>query len=130
MEGKKSHEVVLDIFYGTKEAKGINELMHALDVFEAGKRLALFERLTVSGNPDVNKLPDNIKKSYEKAGGYVLFVAVRTIDGKKPKKLSAWFQDGIQSISDGNKWGLFKDLLEQLGYEVGTDEHMRVTTIK
>ena len=70
----------------------------------------------------------------ERAGGYTVFVGIRKINGKKVNNPYTWFMDGVQSISikhgDGLGWGLFKDILSQLGYTAQTDEYMRVVAVK
>ena len=126
----KEKSIVMDILFGDKMANKINGFMHAADMFEAGKQFALFERVVVTGEPNIEKLPTNMRDAYEKAGGYLIFASVRTIDGNKPEKTITWFKEGVQSISNGEKWRTFKEVLAKLGYDAETDEHMHVTKIK
>lgn len=125
-------EIEIDFLGGNKQAKFMNEFMHCGDVFESGKQLAIHDRFTVMGNDCVNleKLCERIANAYEQAGGYAVFVGIRSIDDKSVDNSYAWFMKDVQSISMGKKWGLFKDILEQLGYKVETDEHMRVISIQ
>jgi hypothetical protein len=128
------HEVVLDVFGGTKMQKFQNDFMHCGDVFEKGKHLAEHYQIVVTGNPNLEKLCENYKNAYEKAsGGYILFVAIKSIDGKRTKEPKAYIKEGIQSISmvqNGELgWSLFKDLLTHLGYEVKTNQYMMVESV-
>lgn len=130
--GNTSYLVTLDWFINDKPA--IDELMHAFDVFEAGKRVAVYSETTISfkapADYDFNRLVDGIieqgKKNNKMA---VIFVAIKAINGKLPEKDFIRFQSGVQSISDGLKWGVFANMLGQLGYDVETDEHMHVTKV-
>jgi hypothetical protein len=129
-----SHEVVLDVFGGSKMMKFQNNFMHCGDVFEQGKQLAEHFQLTVTGNPNLDMLCENVKNAYEKAGeGYILFVAIRSIDGERSKEPKAYIKEGIQTLSMEQNgtlgWSLFKDILTHLGYEVKTNEHMMVETV-
>ena len=128
-------EIIIDFLGGDKQAKFMNEFMHAGDVFEPGKQFAIHERFTVTGNDSVNleKLCERVADAYKKADGYAVFVGIRTIDGKRPENSYAWFMKGVQSISMKQKslgWATFKSILEQLGYEVETDDSLIVTKIK
>lgn len=133
-ESKEELEIVVDILGGNKIAKFTNEMMHTADVFEKGKQLATHESLIIKGSPDLSKLCEVIKGSWEKAGGYVVFVGIRTVDGKRPDNSYSYFMENVQSISMKQKnrplgWALFKDILSQLGYEAEVDKNMRVIKI-
>lgn len=134
-EPKEELEIIVDILGGNEMAKFTNDMMHAADMFEKGKQLATHESLIVKGTPDLSKLCKLIKDGWEKAGGYVVFVGIRTVNGKRPNNSYSYFMEGVQSISMKQKnkplaWGLFKDILSQMGYEVETDESMKVINIK
>lgn len=124
-------KIEIDLLGGNTKAKFMNNFMHWGDVFEEGKQLAVHERFTVVGNDcvDLEKLCERIANAYEQAGGYAVFVGIRKIDNKRVDCSNAWFLKDVHSISMGNKWGLFKDILNHLGYIVETDENMRVTFV-
>jgi hypothetical protein len=141
-------EITLDIIGGDPAMKMQDEFMHACDVFEKGKRLGEVMAMSVSANKNTNnnktddpnpdptldetleKICQHVKDTFTKAGGFALFVAVREIDGKRCLTPHACFEEGIQTISNGNKFGLFKNYLEILGYKAETDEHMHVIKVE
>lgn len=125
-------EIEIDFLGGNTQAKFMNEFMHCGDVFEKGKQLAIHDRFIVTGNDsiDLEKLCERVANAYEQAGGYAVFVGIRSIDNKPVGNSHAWFMKDVQSISIGTKWGLFKDILNQLGYKAETDEHMKVVSVQ
>ncbi|MDD5649080.1 MAG: hypothetical protein PHF86_01495 [Candidatus Nanoarchaeia archaeon] len=125
-----SHSITLDVIGGDKMDKLKNNFMHAGDVFEKGKHLARLYQIKVTGDPDLDKLCENIKNVYEKASeGYVLFVAIRNIDEIRCKKPRVFLKEGIHSISNGHEWGLFRNILLDMGYKPKTNEHMIVESV-
>jgi hypothetical protein len=130
-----AHTYILDVFGGNSMMKLQNELMHAADVFENGKQFADFSQVEIvsHGLPNTAIICTSLKNSYERAGGYVLFAAIRSVDGKRCEEPKAYIQNGIQTITmlqNGELgWALFKDLLEHLEYEVETDEFMHVESV-
>ena len=126
-------KVTLDVFGGDKTAKFQNAFMHAGDVFENGKHFAYYFQVEIDGDPNLDKLCENLKNAYEQSGGYILFAAIRTIDGVKSKEPKAFIKEGIQTISmyqNGTLgWSLFNDLLIKLGYETKTNEYMMVESV-
>lgn len=125
-----SHSIILDVIGGDKMDKMRNNFMHAVDVFEEGKHLARLFQMEVTGNPNLDKLCENIKNVYEKASeGYVLFVAIRSIDNIRCKESQIFLKEGIQSISNGYKWSLFRNILLDMGYNPKTNEHMIVESV-
>lgn len=133
METKKEKTIELHFIGGNSGQKLVNMLMHKADMFEEGKHFAEVSMLTVKGNPDMKKLCQRLANVYEQSGEYAVFIGVKSINGKKPKKANVWFQKGVQTISMVNKgtlsWMRFSDILTALGYAVKTDERMRVTDI-
>lgn len=126
--------IILDFFGGHEMIRKQNLFMHTADVFEAGKQLAIHERIIVDGvDVKLDKLCENYAKAVIEAGGHAVFVGIRTINGIKPETRINWFRERTQSISipeDGDlKWGTFKDLLTQLGYEAKTDQNMHVIEV-
>jgi hypothetical protein len=118
--------IVLDVICGDKR---INQFMHYGDVFESGKQYGEYAEITIEGEPNLDKLPENIRTSLEAVGQDVLFVSIATIDGIAPKKDYIFFKPGIQTISLGKKYSLFKDVLSVLGYNSITDKQMYVIKI-
>lgn len=131
---KENHEIELEVLGGSEEEKFINHLMHAADVFEKGKQFANYYTVMVTGNPNLTKLCENLANAYEKVGRYAVFIGIKSINGQKPENPHVWFMKDVQSISmitedRGACWSLFKDILVTLGYNVLTDEHMRVIQV-
>lgn len=114
-----------------------DELMHAADMFEKGKRLGehwCIEIDTADTEETLKHIHSNVKKSIERLKGYVLFVGVRTVGGIPYHDTHCFFEQGVQSVSFVKKgklkgWLLFRDMLEALGYEVKTDKTMHVTVV-
>lgn len=128
-------DIVLDVLGGDKKSKFQNDFMHACDVFEKGKQYATYFQVTITGTPDLSKLCENFKNSYEQAtDGYVIFVAIRSIDGIRSQIPHAFIKEYVQSISMINndgilKWGLFKDILTNLGYRSKHNERMFIESV-
>lgn len=125
----KTWEVSIDIIQGDKK---INEFMHAVDVFEAGKQHGEYQNINfqITGRDEPNwqsVVNEIFEKSTEQFN--VLFVSIRKVDGKTPDESFVRFKEGVQTISDGKKWGLFSNCLNQLGYQCETNDTMHVTSI-
>lgn len=134
MKEKKEFTVVLDMIGGTKFDKQREAFMHYADIFDPGKRLGKKSRLVLKTaiypTPEqLDIICENIKKAILSVDGYVLFIAVRHIDGLRLKDPRAIIEQGVQTISDGKKWGVFKDYLLQMGYLAETNEFMVVTKV-
>lgn len=127
-------KIEIDVFGGNSDMKMQNEMMHCVDMFEAGKQLAQYNRVTMDIEPQSLKgICEIVKGIYEEAGGYVLFAAISRVDGKREPHIQLQLKEGIQTLSmlqNGSLgWTLFKDALVRLGYSVETDERMRVTNV-
>lgn len=108
-----------------------DEFMHAADVFEPGKKLGESFTLKVTGkNIGISILTHNLKVALESEKQNVWFIALSKVAGRTPKKKYEIITPGIQTISNGNNWCLFKDVLAKIGFEVETDERMHVTKLK
>jgi regulator of RNase E activity RraA len=134
VEAVAGHVVTLDVFGGDKMIKMQNDFMHASDVFERGKQLVKYFQMEIRGDPDMQKLCENAKNAFEKGTeGYVVFIAIRDVDGVRCDNPRAVFKEGVQTLSmerdSGLKWGLFKDILGQLGYKTETNEFMMVQSV-
>lgn len=121
-----SKKIIIDVVHGDTK---INAFMHAADVFESGKQLGEHQTIEVTGDPDLEKLSLNLKETFEKADRNVSFIGIRTVDGVRVEP-RPYIRPNTQSISDGHNFGLFKNLLESLGYQVETTQYMHVTSIK
>ena len=119
--------VIIDAIYGSKVK---NDFMHACDMFENFKQLGEYGQFKVSGKPDMKKLIINFKESLEKCGINVVFLSIRQVGLKLTNKYDNYIKPGTASITDGNNWGMFHSVLKDLGYEVKTDDRMRVTSAK
>lgn len=122
-------KIKIDIIYG--DAKH-NHMMHAFDVFENSKQLATHDALIVEAKEGVklHELTTNIKNSFEASGQNVIFVSIRQVGPTMTNDYDRYIKPGVSSLSNGHKWGLFKNNLESLGYKVETDKHMRVTDVE
>lgn len=121
-------KVIVDIFGGDSRMKFTNNLMHAGDVFESFKQLCecMQAEITADGEVDFVGI---IKEKMESAGGYVIFVGIREIDGERvdPK---AYVMPGVSMLSTGESWCLFSDALRRIGYQVEEDKNRRVINVK
>lgn len=126
---EKEKAVAIDLFYGSNTMKSQNLLMRSADVFELGKQLAVYERIVITGTMDIENIIETVKSAYEKAGGYVVFAAIYSINGTRSKRPRAYIKQNVQTISNGKKRGLLRDLLMQLGYSVKTDERQHVLSV-
>lgn len=124
-------KIVLDVLSGSKI---MNQLMHSADVFENSKQLA--DKYSQYGADSVKEeqldtLCELTKKQLEKDKSLnVVFVGIYSIDGKRQTNPRAYIMPGVNSISTGNKWGVFSSVLNKMGYECETDEHACVTSVK
>lgn len=127
LETSKEVAVIeLDVIQGSKIQ---NDFLHAMAVFEEGKQLGEYEKITIKGNPDLNTLCENFKKAYELAGRNVVFVGINTVNGIRSKTPIAYIKPNIQTVSDGDTFWLLKEMLQLLGYKVKTNEHMQVLSV-
>jgi hypothetical protein len=121
-------KIIMDALYG--DAK-LNHLMHATDVFESFKQLATYRELTldVTFNDDeierAQKTIDHVVNALKSTNMNVVFVSIRTIDNT-PVKMNNYIMPNISVISSGNKWFMFNEFLNKIGYRVETNEHMQV----
>lgn len=135
---------IVDMIYGDAMQ---NKFMHAADVFEAGKILGSHERIKVRAealdedakNAFLNNLIQSIKSALESEQKVVSFIAIREINliispeethSIKNTSIEPYIKPNVQTISNGQQYSLFSDLLNKLGYEVTTSEYMHVLTAK
>jgi hypothetical protein len=125
---KKKIVIEVDAIFGDKN---LNEFMHAVDMFEEGKQLAEYCPLVITANSEVNleNVVENMRKSLDSAGMNVVFVALKSVDGNKSEDIKAFIKPNVQTLSSGKKFGLFKDHLERIGYQVETDKYMHVLSV-
>lgn len=118
-------ELKLDLILGDKK---MNDWMHMLDAFEETKVLGEFTQIVIEGEFDLwtitKKLADYLEEDYA-----VHFIGIKTIDNYDAKNAVHYLKPNISSISDGRKWGTFRDLLCRLGYDVYTNDRMIVTNV-
>ena len=123
-------KILLDVMYGDKM---MNEFMHHADVFEPSKQLAAHHQIELTGeNINLDKTCHVMFSALTSNDKNVVFVAIRSVDGIRyvhDDKETYYIMPGINSISNGHNWGLFKDHLLTLGYITKTDERMRVLEI-
>ena len=126
-------KIILDVLAGDRQ---VNHLMHCADVFEDGKQLADYDQIEVDIALDIPKdmsaseFQDKMKLAHEKSGKNVVFMSIIKLDGVPTNEYPPYIMEGVQTISSGKKWGLFKDVLENFGYEVEHTDRMIVTSAK
>jgi len=129
--------IKIDVFYASETVKWMDEFMHAADVFEPGKRLALYMRMRcVSKKEAVNlrELCLSVSKAIKESGGCVYFIGVYDVDGVRVHPHS-FIMPGIQTLSflddngESTGFSLFNDVLEQIGYTVTTTKQMEVVDV-
>jgi hypothetical protein len=121
-------KLIIDAIIGDKF---INDFMHSGDVFEQGKQLGKLETWELEGeNILVFEVLKPFLKAYKEDKKHVIFLGLRSMDGKPVENFEHYFMKGVQTISNGHKFGLFRDLLKGLGYQVEVDENMRVTRVE
>jgi len=128
-------KIIFDLIAGDDQ---LNGFMHACDVFEAGKHLgdhiqfvADFEQKKEE-DIDIPRVIEGMKDAVRKGDqkSNVIFLSVRQIDGVKTNKYPPYIKEGVQSISDGEKWGMFHEMLDRIGYDVEHTQFMQVTEAK
>lgn len=120
-------KVIIDVIHGDRKQ---NDFMHYCDVFENSKQLGKYESFVVEGEPDLENLTINIKKSLEAAGESVVFVSIRQVGPTLTNDYERYIMPGVSTISNGHKWGMFHKMLKDLGYEAETNQYMRVEKVK
>lgn len=123
------YKVVIDTITGDSM---INEFMHAADVFENGKQIGFYEQVVITGETEVKieSLVDILKSAFEKVKKNVVFISIREINKKPVFNYKPYIRPNTQSISTGREWGMLKNILETIGYEVETDQYMNVKSAK
>ena len=128
----------IDVLYANKFLKLQNSFMQTAGEFGNAKICVQHKTLVIEGeskldSPNLDSLCQNIASAFEKAGGYTVFVGIRTIDGVKTNTSHPFFKDNVQLLSiykNGHlRWILFKDALDELGYICITDERMFVVHV-
>lgn len=128
--------IIFDMFYGDKR---LNEFMHAFDAFESGKQLATYHPFKIEITPKMGeegKVKENIPKIFDHlmentAKEYnLVFLSIRSVDDVPTNEYPIYLKEGVQTISDGEKWGIFHKMLKRLGYDVKHSKRMEVTEAK
>lgn len=119
--------IILDVIMGDAM---INRLMHAADTFESSKILGEHSQLELVGNPNVFTLAKTIADGLNESGKIVSFVGLKLINGKPIWHGTHYFKPGLRTISTGRQWGVARDMIRTLGYEVETDETLVITNVQ
>lgn len=119
-------KITVDAIFGNRQ---MDEIMHVADVFEPFKKLSVHKaiELTVKdalGLKQKRVLIEKIKEALEASGMIVVFISIRSVNTRVP----AFIAPGVSVLSDGSRFALFGDVLRRIGYEVSTDENMRVVS--
>lgn len=128
------NKIIFEVLTINPMLKKINSFMQAVDVFEKSKKIVTHQIMTLTGTPDMSKIVNNIRLSYEKAGGEVIFIGLieSTIDPENHNMV--YFDPGTRILvfSKANtlKSCLFADFLKHEGYIVETNEYLYPTMVK
>lgn len=125
------------MLHANKFVARIDEFMHAADLFGESKRFVSYSKfelkLGVIDDSVIQELFLKFVEEVESDGSYIVFAAVKSVDGKDPKERVFKLMPGINTVSvyqyNDLKWGLLSDVLKRLGYKVKTDERMIVESV-
>lgn len=123
-------KLYFDVIYGNRQ---LNEFMVACDVFDGGKKqLGSWNVITIDTTDDytldeyhIHRTLEALREGFEKEGRNVSFIGFRS--GKID---ATYVKEGIQTISSGEHFQLFRDCLVKMKYEPTTDQYMQVTGAK
>lgn len=121
-------DIHFDLIYGHKR---MQSLMRALDLTDKDKKLfgscytLTFDAKEKLLKEEIEEVIEAVKESLIGAGAEIAFIGFRSLTIE-----AVYIRENIQTISNGEKWGLFKDVLEQLGYTVTTSSNMCVTSAR
>ena len=123
---KKTETIKIKVDIISQDRK-MNVLMRAFDVFEESKKFgtpwAIEIEYKPGRKPNYKQLLKKTQKSIEQMDHLVFFIGFRNV-----KDAPSFVAPGINQISNGTHFMLFKDLLNMLGYEAETDQNMKVTS--
>lgn len=118
-------KLYFDVIYSNKL---LNDLMIAMDLFDQGKKnLGDVKQVVITISQEIvhkhqiDQLIRGMVRIWSEEGKNIVFIGYRSLEFS-----SIHIKPGIQTISDGNKYGLFKDILTTLGYKVETTDIMEV----
>jgi hypothetical protein len=125
-------KIKLDAIYGNKQ---MDDMMHFAGVFEPFKKLATHNVIELTakealGFKQKQVVIEKVKEALEASGMTVVFISIRTANNVKNTRVPAFIAPGISLLSDGKRCAMFRDVLFKAGYEVATDEHMRVVSAR
>ena len=95
--------------------------MHDFDVFEKSKKLVYMEVMEISfRHPErAYDLIMAIRDKVNDLGHHkVVALFIPDIPG------AGWYDENVQSISDGSKWGLVRDALVKFGYPAEIKDYL------
>lgn len=108
-------KLIIDILGGEEKDKFTNNLMHSVDLFNENKKITKKYTMEIIGDPNTKNLCINIKNSFEKMGGYVLFVGIKNTNNyyikENIKTITVKKQNKLVSFS-------FKNFIVSLGYNL------------
>lgn len=90
----------------------LDDMMHAMDVFESFKRLAKVTTYELSVNEkfDPIKTVQALKEALEKTGQRVVAIFY------PGESIGAYLDSTVECISDGNKWAMLDKVLKYYNY--------------
>jgi hypothetical protein len=99
----------------------LDNMMHNADLFESSKRLVYMEVMEIEFNNRENAydLILAIRDKINQLGHHkVVALFIPEIDGV------GWYDEDVQSISDGKKWGLVRDALIKFGFPAEIKDYL------
>ena len=91
----------------------LDDMIHKFDLFERSKKLVYMEvmELELKNLENAYNIIIAIRDKINQLGRYkVVALFIPEING------AGWYDEDVQSISDGTKWGLVRDALVKFGY--------------
>lgn len=82
-----------------------------------------------TGSESLTDILNTIKDGLEKGKQNVIFIGIRSVDNKLPENPVVYIKLGVQTISNGENFTLFRNILLKLGYDVQTNEYMTVLSV-
>ena len=128
--------IVVDTFGTYKMLELQQQFLRGADVFEPGKRLVTFDRYDCEVHPfsTAESIAQKFKDAFKHVGGQAVFIGVRPVESNDAHLAGCWVAEGVQSIaiqqSGKLRWGVFANILRQMGYDVETNKNMIVKIVR
>lgn len=126
-----THKIVLNVIAANEFGLTMTKFMQACDCFEKSNVCAVAYKTSIDAKDGYKKtkLTENVKTGYEKSGCKVYFIAIDTINGKRPKNVYAIFDKEVNQISDGKHSYRLCDYVEKCGYKVEVNQNVTLKKV-